>query len=435
MQNPKPTKPVVDPGTQKRHSIWDVRPFLFVAAALCAILTWFVVTMYFDQEGDHVIIVDSVTYTYQSSTYTSLGLDLVSTPEVSNIAVRVRGSGTVIGNIRAGDIMVYPRYSSVRGAGEVTLDLDARFVTSDYDNFNIELTVESPSTVTVVFDEVSEKVVPVTADTSQIQIAEGFSLNRVSSVPAEVTVTGPTSELDQIDSVVAVVTSSESLSDSVTLDATLEMRDADGNPITPEYTTLETETAEVSLTVYQVRELPLTVDFIGLPTNFDVSSLHYSLDRDTLQVAGPTRIISRLTELSVASLDLSQSFAFDRDYQLQVELPEGIVSQDGVNTVTLTFDTSDMSSTTLNVANIRVINTPSDVDVEVLTNRISSVVLYGPAEELATLSAENVVAQVDCQSISVTAGQQTVPVSIQIPASSRIFAVGDYTVDCEVTTK
>lgn len=331
--------------------------------------------------------------------------------------------------------MVYPRYSSVRGAGEVTLDLDARFVTSDYDNFNIELTVESPSTVTVVFDEVSEKVVPVTADTSQIQIAEGFSLNRVSSVPAEVTVTGPTSELDQIDSVVAVVTSSESLSDSVTLDATLEMRDADGNPITPEYTTLETETAEVSLTVYQVRELPLTVDFIGLPTNFDVSSLHYSLDRDTLQVAGPTRIISRLTELSVASLDLSQSFAFDRDYQLQVELPEGIVSQDGVNTVTLTFDTSDMSSTTLNVANIRVINTPSDVDVEVLTNRISNVVLYGPAEELATLSAESVVAQVDCQSISVTAGQQTVPVSIQIPASSRIFAVGDYTVDCEVTTK
>ena len=33
-----------------------------------------------------------------------------------------------------------------------------------------------------------------------------------------------------------------------------------------------------------------------------------------------------------------------------MELPEGIVSQDGVNTVTLTFDTSDMSSTTLNVA-------------------------------------------------------------------------------------
>lgn len=435
MQNPKPTKPVVDPGTQKRHSIWDIPLVMFAVALLCAILTWFVVTMYFDQEGDRLITVDSVTYTYQSSTYTSLGLDLVSYPEVSNISVRIRGSGTVIGNIQPGDIMVYPRYSSVRGSGEVTLDLEARFVTSDYDNFNIEMMVESPSTVTVVFDEVSEKVVPVTADTSQIQIADGFSLNRVSPVPAEVTVTGPTSELDQIDAVVAVVTSSDSLSDSVTLDAPLEMRDADGNAITPEYTTLETDTAEVTLTVYQVRELPLTVDFVGLPTNFDQNSLHYSLDRETLQVAGPARIISKLTELSVASLDLSRSFAFDRDYQLQVELPEGIVSQDGVNTVTLTFDTSDMSTTTLNVSNIRVINTPSDVDVEVLTNRVSNVVLYGPAEELANLSAENVVAQLDCQSLSVTAGQQTVPVSIQIPSSSRIFAVGNYTVECEVTTK
>lgn len=425
----------MEPKKRERRTVWDYPAVLWCAAVACAVLAWLIVTMYFDQESDKTVTVSNITYTYQSSTYSSLGLDIVETPEISSVTVRIKGSGTIIGGIRESDIMVYPKYSTVRGAGTVTLELGARFITSDYDNLGIELIVENPTTVTVVFDNVSEKTMRVTADTSQIAIADGFILNSVSSVPAEVTLTGPTSELEQIDSVVATVTSEEKLSDSVTLEAPLEMRDANGNVVTPQYTTMDSDTAAITLNVLQVRELPLTVNFIGLPSGFDESSLKYSLDRSTLRVAGPARTISKMNELSVASLDLGQSFAFDRDYQLSVELPDGIVSQDGITTVTLTFDTTNMASTTLNISNIRVINVPSDMEVDVLTSRISGVTLYGPADEIEELSAENVQAQVDCQSISVTAGQQTLPVTIQIPSSSRIFAVGSYTVQCAITTQ
>ena len=257
---------------------------------------------------------------------------------------------------------------------------------------------------------------------------------RVSPVPAEVTLTGPTSELEQVASVAAVVPAQSRLNDSVTLEAPLEMRDANGDVITPEYTTMDAETADVALTVLQVRELPLAVDFIGLPTGFDVSSLHYTLDRETLRVAGPARIIGDLTELSVASLDLGQSFAFGRDYQLRVELPEGIVSQDGVTTVTLTFDTSDMDTTTLNVSNIRVINIPSDVDVEVMTNRVSDVVLYGPADELATFRPTVCSPRLTARAFGHGRAADAA-VSIQIPSSGHIFAVGNYSVQCQVTTR
>lgn len=431
----KPEHAAVEPKKRERRTVWDYPAVLWCAAVACAVLAWLIVTMYFDQESDKTVTVSNITYTYQSSTYSSLGLDIVETPEISGVTVRIKGSGTIIGGIRESDIMVYPKYSTVRGAGTVTLELGARFITSDYDNLGIELIVENPTTVTVVFDNVSEKTVRVTADTSQIAIADGFILNSVSSVPAEVTLTGPTSELEQIDSVVATVTSEDKLDDSVTLEAPLEMRDANGNVVTPQYTTMDSDTAAITLNVLQVRELPLTVDFIGLPAGFDESSLSYSLDRSTLRVAGPARTISKMNVLSVASLDLSQSFAFDRDYQLSVELPDGIVSQDGITTVTLTFDTTNMASTTLNVSNIKVINVPSDMEVDVLTSRISGVTLYGPADEIEELSADNVLAQVDCQSISVTAGQQTIPVTIQIPSSSRIFAVGSYTVQCAITTQ
>ena len=55
------------------------------------------------------------------------------------------------------------------------------------------------------------------------------------------------------------------LADTTTVPATLELRDEEGNAFTPQYTSMESDSANVTLTVYQVRELPLKVDFIGTP--------------------------------------------------------------------------------------------------------------------------------------------------------------------------
>ena len=174
------------------------------------------------------------------------------------------------------------------------------------------------------------------------------------------------------------------LADTTTVPATLELRDEEGNAFTPQYISMESDSANVTLTVYQVRELPLEVDFIGTPNGFDVESLHYSLSQQTLCVAGPART---------------------------------------------------MTSTKLNVSNIRAINVPSNYELQILSSIVSGVTLYGPADEIEKLSADSIVAQIDCQSLNLTVGQQTIAVSIQIPSSSRIFATGSYTVQCEVTSK
>ena len=84
---------------------------------------------------------------------------------------------------------------------------------------------------------------------------------------------------------------------------------------------------------------------------------------------------------------------------------------------------------------IRAINVPSNYELQILSSIVSGVTLYGPADEIEKLSADSIVAQIDCQSLNLTVGQQTIAVSIQIPSSSRIFATGSYTVQCEVTSK
>ena len=173
LKNSKQTNPAPPPETRRR-SLLDNHAFVFALSLFCGFAVWMVVTMYFDPQTTVTINDASVNYDYSSSTYTALGLDIVKKQEVSNVRVKVVGSGVVIGDITSADIMVYPSYASVKGYGEMTLRLNARITNTSEFAGDIDLTVESPTTVTVVFDEVSEKTIPVVADPGNISVSSVF---------------------------------------------------------------------------------------------------------------------------------------------------------------------------------------------------------------------------------------------------------------------
>ena len=229
---------------QGRKSLMDNRVVSILMALACGLATWLVVTIYIDPQGSTTIRDVPINYANSATTYTNQGLDIVERPDISGVTVRVEGNITSIGKMTSSDIMVYPSYSGVSGAGKVTLRLQARVTnTTDYSG-NIKCTVEKPyDTIDVVFDEVSEKTVPVTVDASAVSIADGYMLNKTSAVPAEITLRGPTSELDQISQVVAPVLSDDALADTTTTPSTLELRDENGNTIAPQYTTMDSDSA------------------------------------------------------------------------------------------------------------------------------------------------------------------------------------------------
>lgn len=309
---PSPNKPAA-PGPMGAvpkgpRTFWNNPVFMMVLALIMGFATWTIVTVYIDPQGSKTVTKVPINYTSGASAYTSQGLDIVEKPDLEGVTVKVEGNGTIIGNIQNSDIMVYPSYAGVSGPGKVTLRLQARVTnTTDFPG-DIECTVESPDTIDVVFDEVSEKTFPVTVDASAVPISNGYMLNKTTAVPAEITLRGPTSELDQVSSIVAPVQIDGELADTTTVPATLQLRDEVGNVFTPQYISMESDSANVTLTVYQVRELPLKVDFIGTPNGFDVESLHYSLTQQTLRVAGPARTISTLESLTVTDFDLAREF-------------------------------------------------------------------------------------------------------------------------------
>ena len=407
-----------------------------VISLLCAVMLWTTVTIAINPGAEITVRGIPVDFTYGAGGYTSLGLDIIDHPEME-VSVYCTGDGVDLGSLNESSFLVYPDYSAVKGSGKVNLPLKVEVNDTRLANrVTVELASGQSSTVEIVFDTVVERTFRVSTQIEGLQLAAGYVLNRTTVSPAEITVTGPESELDLINRVVAPVAVNGELADSAIIQAELELRDQYGQPMTLEYAEPSATMADVSFVVNQIATLPLTVDFINTPPGFDVSKLPYTLSQQTLTVSGPTRKIATMTELSVGYFDLS-TFAMDDDWALSIELPEDVVNQENVSAVTLSFDSSKLATKTLNVSedNIRVINLPSNYQLEVETNRINNVVLVGPTEEIENLSASSVVARIDAQDIQVTVGQQNVAVEIYVPSSTGIFAVGTYTVQCAITSE
>ena len=102
--------------------------------------------------------------------------------------------------------------------------------------------------------------------------------------------------------------------------------------------------------------------------------------------------------------------------------------------MTVSFDTSALTTKTLNLdaASVQVVILPTTYKLTVKSTRILNVTLCGPADVLSGLTADSVVAQINADDFSVAAGQQTIAVSIYVPASNQVFAIGTYTVLCQI---
>ncbi len=285
----------------------------------------------------------------------------------------------------------------------------------------------------MVFDVVEEKTVPITVTTNYLTIADGYILYGTELSKETVTISGPSTEIDKVETCTAEVTHKGELTDSVTLDTALRFYTKSGSEVKFEYTNLEESSVEVTLEVYKMATLPVSVSFINAPRNFDPSVLVYSLSKQTLNVAGPESQIEKLSTLSVGTIDLS-TFALNKVYELPIELPGNIRLLDNISSITVSFDSSKLETKTMNLpaSCVQVVNLPSTYTLTVQTERLMNVTLCGPAGLLDTLVPEQVVIEIDADDFYVAAGQQNIACRLYVPSNGKIFALGNYVIQCKI---
>ena len=419
------------PAVHKKKNLLDDRRIRLALSVLGAIVAWMVVTIIVQPGTTNTIYNVPVDYTYDSAAYTSRGLSIVSAQD-KTVNLKISGDGYTIGGLTASDFVVYPDFSSVRDSGEKTLRLLVRGANGLLNG--VTVTMEgSDNTVDVVFDVVEEKTLPITVTTNYLTIADGYILYGTDVSKETVTLSGPSTELSQVETCTAEVTYNGELTSPVTLDTSLRFYTRSGGEVKFEYTTLETDSVEVTLQVYKLATLPVEVSFINAPRDFDPSVLVYSLSKKTLNVAGPESQIDRLSTLSVGTIDLS-TFALDKVYEMPIELPSGIRLLDNISSITVSFDSSRLETKTMNLpaSCVQVINLPSTYTLTVETERLMNVTLCGPAGSLEALNPEQVVIEIDADDFYVAIGQQNIACRLYVPSNGKIFALGSYVLQCRI---
>ena len=408
---------------------------LALFSLLVAFFMWFVVISVVDPNQTVTVRYVPVNLEYNSAAYESYGLGIVEKPNMT-VNVRVTGDGSVVGGLEAGDLLVYPDYSSVTGVGTYTLRLIVRRADTSIAAQQYEIEgIVSNNYITLTFDEMATKTFPVTVNVIGVEPAEGYFVDTPVASPAEVTLRGPESQMSQVDKVVANVALSGQRTESALATAQLEFWDKNGNVLTDTHITADTEQVEVTIPVLKMKEVPITFEYTGVPQGYDTSVLDAQLSQETILIAGPAERVDALESVSAGFVDLTK-FKLGETVTLSITLPEGIRNLDALQSVDVTFDTYGFATRTVTVSQITVVNAPSDITVTVTTRRLSDVTLVGPEDELDALSEANVVAQVDASAsnINVSKGQQSMPVTIVVPGSSTVFATGSYEVLCDIDT-
>ena len=411
----EPNKSGTKPAIQHSKSILDDRRIRLLLAVVGAIVAWMVVTIVVQPGTTKTIANVPVDFTYDSAAYTSRGLSIVSAPE-KYVTLKVSGDGYAIGSLTASDFVVYPDWSGVRDSGEKTLHLQVRGVNGLLNGVTVSIE-GGDNSVDVVFDVVEEKTVPITVTTNYLTIADGYILYGTELSKESVTLSGPSTEIDKVTTCTAEVTHNGELTESVTLDTALRFYTNSGSEVEFAYTTLEESSVEVTLQVYKMATLPVSVSFINAPRDFDDSASQ----------------IDKLSTLSVGTIDLS-TFSLNKVYEMPIELPSDIRLLDNISTITVSFDSSKLETKTLNLPAecVQVVNLPSTYTLTVETERLMNVTLCGPVGAMEALTPEQVVVEIDADDFAVAIGQQNIACRLYVPSNGKIFALGSYVIQCKI---
>ena len=404
--------------------LFDNSQFTVIISILIAVFGWLVVSLVIEPNTQDKVTGIPVDLDYNAQTLQSMGLDVVSEEETPRVSVRVEGERAVVGGLEADDITVYPRLSNVTEAGQYELTLVA--VKND-PNASYEIREIIPSTITVRFATLTQKKFVVETDTSGVKPADGYILTGAYATPGEVTLTGPEEEIQSVGRVVAKVGIEEELTSTRIATGELIIYDKNDNPITSKLISVDAQTVEVTIPILQKKTLPLTVGYTNIPDGFDLSLLKPTFEYESINLAGPADSIQNKTELQLGYIDLQREFTLNFVKSFPITLDSGYQNLDNMNEVTVSFDTSAFSQKTVTVSDIRVVNQAANREVQVLTSRIYDVTIIGLSNDVAALRSSSVIAEIDAGDLSLSEGQQTVPVTIRIPGSTTVFATGSYT--------
>ncbi len=352
------------------------------------------------------------------------GMSIVGDISNQKFTVVVRGATYEVSSLKSEDITLFASAASVDAPGEYNLDVVANKVNT---MSGFEILSVSPSTVKITFDYIDTKEFTIKPLAEGVTAEKGLIAENgiVSGTEKDtITISGPRTVMNKIDTVVAFTKVDKTLSVTETFDADIKLYDAEGKEISTENLTLSTQKVKVTVPISKTKTVPITVDFSNLPDNFQKNSMSYSLNFSEVTIIGKPETVEKTNNVTLSAIDIRSVTPNANSFDVSAKLPEGVRLVDNIEFFTVKLNISNYDQKTINVGDIRYIGLGKGLKADTALE-IKNVKICGPKSVISKLNQGSVYAEIDLT--NKTAGQHSLEAVIKFKENNNIWATGTYT--------
>ena len=407
------------------NNLFENKLFSLIVSLLGAVVIWLLVVINVSPQTTRVI--KDVKVTIDETVPSQFGLEVFGESEFT-VDVTVSGKKYQISsaNLSADDIIVTAVTTNVDSPGFRTLQLKAE-PASQTATYTISST--SLKTVDVYFDTAKTVQFAIEAEieTGDIPVVEeGFSCGDITLSESSVTITGPSTQVNRIERVVAKYQLDKSLSSNLSVEADVVPLD-DQEKSDFDYLTLTVNRVVMAIPVLRVKNVDTFVTFKNIPDAYSANPLKYTVSPQSAQFNIFVDEYEKTSAYSVGTIDfktLSPSnnvFTFSGE---NTDVVEGSVDE---FVVKVDMDGFSEEYMTLSSEKIKV-NNPNNQNYKI-SDFNKSVVIIGTDEDLKSITKDMIKVEVDLSQVEWKAGENvTVPAIVSVDKPT-CWIYGNYTVE------
>lgn len=397
----------------------DSRFFWAVLSVLLAVMIWAYYGANYGTEMTRTFSGVEVTYMGRDALRESQSL-IISKEETKTVTVTLTGSRREISKLSSDSIKAVVNLSSVASTGYRAMSYTISYPTS-VNTANITETNKLPQTVGIQISKLLTRVVDFKCRFDGT-MAEGYTLDfsDITFDPAYITLMGPEEELNQVASAF-VVLDRDNVSSSFTAAANYNLVNADGETLSFEDVTADTDVVNVSVPVNMTKEVALDVTLVegGGATAQNVIK---TVSPQTITIAGDPSTLDGINAIYLATIDLSDYLSYP-ETEYTILLPNDTENISGTTTATVNLEFSGLEWAYYTVTNLDYTNLEDGYTADVMDVTLV-VMVRAPADVLSQIEANNIRAVADLTGVTTTS---KVPVTVYVDGYSDAGAVGDYT--------
>lgn len=404
---------------KKKSKLFENKIFWAVVSLLAALFIWVYVTGTQEEPIELSFNNVEVVFTGEDTLQASRGY-VINNISTETVSVKISGTRRNIGSLSASDIKATIDVSLISQTGTIT-----QYYTLTYpdgvDADAVSIVSSNPSVISFNVTRMSTKQVPVEVQFKG-STAEGYIAGEVEYEPKTITISGPESELEQIDHVYAEICGDE-LTMTRTADVPFVLMDKSGNELSSDGFEFDVSTINVTIPISMMKEVSLYVQCIyGAGATEENTSIE--IEPSTITISGDTSVVSGINRIDIATIDLTD-FALTLQDTYAIPLQNGVENVSGVTKAEVTIEIQGVSTKQFTVTNFNYTGLPDGYYVEEIITQNLEVKVRGAQDVLDQIQSSNLRAVADLSEVTQT-GIMYVPVKVELDGFTNAGAVGEY---------